>query len=41
MNLDRWRGQLGFLGWCVRKWDVWQIKRIARKGRQERRIYGK
>jgi hypothetical protein len=28
MTLDRWRGQLGVLGWLVRKWDVWQLKRF-------------
>jgi hypothetical protein len=39
MTLDRWRGQLGFAGWCVRKWDVWQLRRFERKLRQHGRKY--
>jgi len=34
MTLDRWRGQRGVLGWLVLKWDVWQLKRFARKAIQ-------
>jgi hypothetical protein len=30
MTLDRWRGQLGFVGYLVRKWDVWQLQRYER-----------
>jgi hypothetical protein len=39
MTLDRWRGQLGFAGYLVRKWDVWQLRRFERKLRQHRRHY--
>ena len=31
MTLDHWRGTRGFIGWCVLRWDVWQLKRFARK----------
>jgi hypothetical protein len=39
MTLDRWRGQLGFVGYLVRKWDIWQLRRFERKLRQHGRKY--
>jgi hypothetical protein len=34
MTLDRWRGTRGIVGWLVFKWDVWQIRRFARRLRK-------
>jgi hypothetical protein len=31
MTLDRWRGTNGVMGWLVMRWDVWQIRRFARR----------
>jgi hypothetical protein len=36
MTLDHWRGRPGFLGWLVMRWDVWQVKRFARRLRSPR-----
>jgi hypothetical protein len=31
MITDRFRGRPGVLGWLVFKWDVWQVRRFARR----------
>lgn len=31
MFTDRFRGRRGFLGWLILKWDVWQVRRFARR----------
>jgi hypothetical protein len=30
MMLDRWRGTHGVLGWLVKRWDVYQVRRFIR-----------
>ncbi len=31
MTLDRWRGERGFMGWVTFKWDVYQLRRFAKR----------
>jgi hypothetical protein len=33
--LERWRGRRTLLGWLVRKWDVWVIRRMMHKYAEE------
>jgi hypothetical protein len=38
VTLDRWRGRGGIVGWLVMRWDVWQLRRFARRLKRAHRM---